>query len=231
MTNNLFKLRFLKFGAVLVVGAVSGCTQAPVVVKPAEPDPVAVILERSANSVAESLQRMNDAESTVGVRRPLRAKPLPAGYVPRPVTPVSSEVAIPSSVAKPSIVPANSNPQSEILPTKSALDVGTATAATLSSISPKPPTPVIPQKGLKSIIAIAWVEDSLEDLVAQICHEIGWVKGPSVGLPLSPKRVSVYSEDKTAMDILTEVGNQVNRSADIVISEEKRTIYIRYPIR
>lgn len=161
------------------VMAISGCASAPVVLK--EPDPIADILEKSANSVAESLKRMNTVESTVGVAEHIGKKPMPNKLV-----------------------------TSRLVPNKSQ-----------SSKS----------GGLDQVVVISWSEDSVEDLISHICKDIGWTKGPSVGLPLSPKRVSVYSEDKTAVAILREVGDQLNRSADIVVSVELKTISIRYPVR
>lgn len=96
-----------------------------------------------------------------------------------------------------------------------------------------PGNPVISNapQGLGRPLSISWTEDSAEELVALICRETGWTKGQSVGLPISPKRVTIYSEGKSAYAILQEIGAQLNRSANIVIAPENHSIFLTYPVR
>lgn len=236
----------------MAAAGLAGCA-APVA-PPAPParDVFAETMMKYAASVSDGLSKMGAVE---GMKKVQDIKPLSTAPV-MVALPLVSVVEAPSRTITRAATPGylRSVPQPRYV-TPAALTQPAAQNATMVTVvvntnGPVPgsvyqPQPAaIPQissipEGLERRLSVPWSTDatatgyteSLESLVAQICREVGWTKGRSTGIPLSPIPVTVTTADQTAYELLTDIGNYIGRSAYLMVSPETRTISIRYPVR
>jgi hypothetical protein len=88
-----------------------------------------------------------------------------------------------------------------------------------------------PPAGLEILITTGVWTGDLEELVAQIAKESGWKVGLTTGLKVAPVRISVNATNRSAFELLQDIGAIANGAATIVVSEATRTISVRYPQR
>lgn len=227
--------------AVLLTFTFAGCstTSTP---KVAEQDPIDAIIAQSARTATQALRDLS--ESTGNSRVVLAGAPaLPA--------PVRAEAAA---------APASSSdsPRSAEMPAPAVAATATpvrdrgyqSIAARAGSISVEAPTPTAttliaspssgvvasggllsaPPAGLEKLITVRWTGE-LEQLLQRVAEETGWKLAQSTGTRVAPVIISINADNRSAFDVLRDIGAIAGTSADIVIATNARTFTVRYPQR
>jgi hypothetical protein len=212
--------------------------------KVAEQDPVDAIIAQSALSATQALRDLS--ESSGNTRVVLTGKPAPApapaaAAVPAPVA--AKESAVASRQAEPASAEA---PVSGAAPTR--IQGYQSIAARSGSIAVEVPTPTTfiaspssgvvasggllsaPPAGLEKLVTVRWTGE-LEQLLQRIAEETGWKLAQSTGTRVSPVIISVNADNRSAFDVLRDIGAIAGTSADIVIASNARTFTVRYPQR
>lgn len=88
----------------------------------------------------------------------------------------------------------------------------------------------VPPAGLERLITVRWTGE-LEDLIARIAQECGWTVAAPSGFRVSPVVISISAENRSAFDVLRDIGAIAGTSAEIVVSAPTRSMAVRYPNR
>ncbi|ART61231.1 hypothetical protein CBP36_19895 (plasmid) [Acidovorax carolinensis] len=187
-------------------------------------DPIDHLIAKSAENATKALRELS--ESTGNSRVVLTSKqevpPLlapapvaPAEKLPKPLTPSigakSGSIAIDNSTAPPAPAVASiTSPSSGVV----------ASGGLLSA----------PPAGLERLVTVRWTGE-LEDLLSRIAAECGWSIAQHSGLRVAPVVISISAENRSAFDVLRDIGAIAGSSAEIVVSATSRTLSVRYPQR
>ena len=194
--------------AAAVAVAFSGCASSPQVVR--ERDSVDSLIAASAVTATQALRELS--ETTGNSRVVLSMKP--AAAEPRPA-PVPMDVV--------SIAGRSGAIAVEMAPTPVVFAPSTGMVASGGLLS-------APPVGLEKLITVQWTGD-LEQLIAKVAKEVGWSVGDYSGLRVSPVIISISADNRSAFDVLRDIGGIAGTSADIRVSAVTRTISVRYPQR
>lgn len=217
--------RLLASAAAVAVLAGCAATQ-PVVI---ERDSVDSLIAQSA---ANATQALRDLSESTGNSRVVMAAPKPASpaAAPAPAT-VAPPAPAPLPVVHQSIASRSGSIAVEVLtppppPAPAAAVIAAPSTGVVASgglLSAPPP-------GLERLVTVRWTGD-LEELLSRVAQESGWRLAPATGLRVTPVIISISAENRTAFDVLRDIGAIAGTSADILVSAPTRTISVRYPQR
>jgi hypothetical protein len=88
----------------------------------------------------------------------------------------------------------------------------------------------VPPAGLEKLITVRWTGE-LEQLLLQVSREVGWTVTTPTGFRVVPVIISIQAENRSAFDVLRDIGAIAGTSADIRVSTASRTISVNYPKR
>lgn len=227
--------RHFALTALLVTAALAGCATAP---SPSviERDPVDGLIAQNAAGATQALRELSEAAGNsrvVNTAPPSKSRPIAAPRAPAPVQPmaqaeVEEEVA-PAPVARPAAAPTIASRRGTI-----AVEIDAPVQTTVIPSS----TGVVasggllsaPPAGLERLVTVRWTGE-LEQLLGRLAQETGWKIGPSTGLRVAPVIISINAENRSAFDVLRDIGAVAGTSADIMVTAPTRTIAVRYPQR
>lgn len=234
---------YLSIAAAAACAGLMACAQTPVA--PAA-DPMDALIVKSASEVTNALRELSEVTGNSRVitatapaperqatpekaKRPTattiaaRASTLPvaaddgeAAEAPAPAPAAQRDQAI-RAAAPAQAAPAEPAAARAPLPSSSTVAVG----ANLTKVP----------AGLEILISTGVWTGDIEELLTQIAKETGWKVGLSTGLKVAPVRISVNATNRSAFELLQDVGAIANGSATIVVSEASRTLSVRYPQR
>lgn len=211
--------------------ALAGCATAPA---PSliERDPVDGLIAQNAASATQALRELSEAAGNSRVVAASNSTARPGAQVaqaaiqappPRPI-----QETAPAAEARP---PANS--------------IASRRGSIAVEMEAPAPTTVIPSSsgvvasggllsappaGLERLITVRWTGE-LEELLARVAQESGWKLGERTGLRVAPVIISISAENRSAFDVLRDIGAIAGTSADILVSAPTKTISVRYPQR
>lgn len=192
-----------------LVAALTGCATAPSPIVNTE-DSVDAVIAASAQQVTQALRELSEV---TGNSRTVTAAPSKVTTTqpsaPAPRLPAATIASSTSSIAI-------SEPQSTV-------SSGAVTSSTGGLLS-KPPA------GLEKYVTVRWTGD-VEQLVGKIAHQVGWAIEATSGLRVAPVIISINAENRTAFDVLRDIGAIAGTSADIYIMPTTKSISVRYPKR
>lgn len=230
---------------VLLVAAAGnfGCaSNTPVV----ERDPVDSLIAANAAQVTQALRELSEATGGSRVVTTATTTPKPASASPmrRTQEPVAQPHAtVPQS---PAAVSAPGEQQAALAPTPQPSRLATigsrsgaiAVDAPQGQVVDAPSTGVVtsggllsaPPAGLERLITVRWTGD-LEQLISRVCQEVGWTYVEATGLRVAPVIISISAENRSAFDVLRDIGAIAGAAAEIRVSSDARTVTVRYPKR
>lgn len=191
------------FGLALGVSTLLGCTTPQPIESQPKADRVDDLIAKYAASATSSLRTLSESEG--------RSKAVTASLA---LTQDEAVVVTNHGIGKAST--------GKLLPTPvSVIEQTSRSTGALLSTTPD---------GLSKLLTVRWTGD-IEDLLARICSEVGWLKGSSSGLRVSPVIISIEAVNAPAYEILRDVGAISGGAADVVVSASAKTISLRYPTR
>jgi hypothetical protein len=210
----------------------AGCATAPAPTL-IERDPVDGLIAQNAASATQALRELSEAS---GASRVVNTGAKTAG---RPIV-APAPAPAPAAVAQVEVEPE---------PVRAPLPAANTIAARRGTIAVEMDAPVAttvipsstgvvasggllsaPPAGLERLITVRWTGE-LEQLLGRVAQESGWRIGNSTGLRVAPVIISISAENRSAFDVLRDIGAIAGTSADIVVSAPTRTISVRYPQR
>jgi hypothetical protein len=87
-----------------------------------------------------------------------------------------------------------------------------------------------PPPGLERLITVRWTGE-LEELMRLVAKETGWTLTAPTGLRVAPVIISINAENRSAFDVVRDIGAIAGTSADIAVNAQARTFTVRYPTR
>lgn len=221
--------------AVAVTAALAGCASTAPSPSLIERDPVDGLIAQNAAAATQALRELSEASggSRVVNSKPSAASARPvAEAAPNPLPPATTIAARKSFVAvDPDYTPA---PKATSTPTAAA---SAAPASVLGTPMPTSSGVVVsggllsaPPPGLERLMTVRWTGE-LEQLLARVAQESGWKLRESSGLRVAPVIISISADNRSAFDILRDIGAIAGQSADIMVSATTKTISVRYPQR
>lgn len=201
--------------------ALTGCATAPA---PAliERDPVDGLIAKNAAGVTQALRELSEASGAsrvVASQAPVRQVAAPA---PPPPPPQSIAARRTPMVVENEPVP--------VAPATPQLQPGASIIAGSSGVVASGGLLSAPPAGLERLITVRWTGE-LEQLLGRVCQEAGWQLGAPTGFRVVPVIISLSADNRSAFDLLRDIGAIAGTSADIVVNEKTRTISVRYPQR
>lgn len=194
--------------AAAVTAAFAGCATSPQVVK--ERDSVDSLIASSAVTATQALRELSESTGNSRVvtsTKPAAVEARPVAAAPVVVTIAGRSGAIAVEMPSTAVITA---PSSGVV----------ASGGLLST----------PPAGLEKLISVQWTGD-LEQLIAKVAKEVGWSVGEYGGLRVAPVIISISADNRSAFDVLRDIGGIAGTSADIRVSGVTRTISVRYPQR
>lgn len=205
-----------------VVAALAGCASTTPPVAP-ERDPVDAVIAANAQAATQALRELSETTGNsrvVTTARPA-AKPAAAAAAPAAApaaTPPAAAAPAPTTIAGRSGAIAVEVPATNVITPPST---GVVASGGLLSVPPA---------GLEKLVTVRWTGE-LEQLLAKVSQEVGWAMGEPSGLRVAPVIISISAENRSAFDVLRDIGAIAGTSADIHVSVATRTISVRYPQR
>lgn len=217
---------------IAAAAALAGCATAPA---PSliERDPVDGLIAQNAASATQALRELSEAAGNSRVVASTKATPRPLAQAAVNQAPQ----VLPQSIQEPA--PA----QQDVRPP--ANNIASRRGSIAVEVEAPVPTTIIPSSsgvvasggllsappaGLERIITVRWTGE-LEELLARVAQESGWKLGDRTGLRVAPVIISLSAENRSAFDVLRDIGAIAGTSADILVSAPTKTISVRYPQR
>ncbi|MEJ6002654.1 DotD/TraH family lipoprotein [Paucibacter soli] len=208
--------------AMAILG-LAGCATSPA---PAliERDPVDGLIASNAAVATQALRELSEASGSsrvVAAQKPTREVSAPA---PQP-TQVNPPRAL-SMAARGSAIAVDADapraPAFQYTP-----QVGQSIIAGSSGVVASGGLLSVPPAGLERLITVRWTGE-LEQLLSRVAQEAGWQMGAATGFRVVPVVISISADNRSAFDLLRDIGAIAGTSADILVSESNRTISVRY---
>lgn len=83
---------------------------------------------------------------------------------------------------------------------------------------------------LSQIVALNELRGSAEEVLDQVCAQINWKRTASTGVRVAPIMISLPAGQRPLLAILKDVGAQLGRNADVVISSDSKSLSISYSV-
>lgn len=186
-------------------------------------DPIDALLAKSAMAATEALRELSESSGTsrvvVSKASPATGAPAVASPAVAPPAPRQSIAAKRAIIAVDEIVPKAPVPDVNVTPAV----ISTGVVASGGLLSAPPP-------GLERLITVRWTGE-LEQVLSRIAAETGWSLAESKGLRVAPVIVSVNAENRSAFDLLRDIGAIAGAAAEIRVSSASRTFTVQYPQR
>ncbi|MFK4705821.1 hypothetical protein ABIC83_002660 [Roseateles asaccharophilus] len=209
----------------LALAALAGCATAPA---PAliERDPVDGLIAKNAAGVTQALRELSEASGSSRVVASQAAARQVAAPAPTPVP--AQSIAARRSPMVVETEPAPANAPVAVLQAPAAQ--GASIIAGSSGVVASGGLLSAPPAGLERLITVRWTGE-LEQLLGRVAQEAGWQLGAPTGFRVVPVIISLSADNRSAFDLLRDIGAIAGTSADIVVNEKARTISVRYPQR
>lgn len=201
----------------LAAAALSGCVSTPVP-SLAMTDPIDGLIAKNAAAVTQALRELS--ESTGGSRVVTSQRPTMKASV-TVVAPLNIGSSRMGAVAiEPGFVTQQATPQAHPLPPQQIVATNSGVVASGGLLSVPPP-------GLERLMTVRWTGD-LDQLLSRVAQDAGWKMGESTGFRVVPVIISISADNRSAFDLLRDIGAIAGTSADIMVSTTTRTISVRY---